>query len=310
MAATALAAAAAVATVRKIRLSMFPLFPRVTRGPKNICIESYVAVNAGHQTLKSMQAVHPGALPRLRRGERATEVAAVQCARVSMVHRRGASVPVARQLLAQRRIADRGAASGQDDLPRRGLANWEVRQLGGPRAAAQAAGFVHPRHTEARHRPAGRTDRVVGGTNWSPMSYNAETGLFYVPGTIRTSAFAYGDIYKKGKQYNGGTQATLIGSTISGTWATIRGNANKIAWQQAVPYRVGGGPTTAAGDLLLHGDPGGASALAYSSARSARAFFASSQAAGMSMATVSHLPSRGLKLPLTPRRRPAATSSM
>ena len=34
----------------------------------------------------------------------------------------------------------------------------------------------------------------IGGTNWSPMSYNPDTGLFYVPGTIRTSAFArYGD---------------------------------------------------------------------------------------------------------------------
>ena len=73
-----------------------------------------------------MQAVHPGALPRLRRGERATEVAAVQCARVSMGPPTGASAsPLRRQLLAQRRIADRGAASGQDDLPRRGLANWE-----------------------------------------------------------------------------------------------------------------------------------------------------------------------------------------
>ena len=45
------------------------------------------------------------------------------------------------------------------------------------------------------------------------MSYSPDTGLFYVPGTIRTSAFArYGDQYKKGKQYNGGTQAAPIGS--------------------------------------------------------------------------------------------------
>jgi quinohemoprotein ethanol dehydrogenase len=100
----------------------------------------------------------------------------------------------------------------------------------------------------------------IGGTNWSPMSYNPDTGFFYVPGTIRTSAFArYGDTYKKGKQYNGGTQAAPIGSAMSGTWTAIGGNTNKIAWQKDVPYRVGsgGGSTTTAGSLVLHGDPTG-----------------------------------------------------
>jgi hypothetical protein len=53
----------------------------------------------------------------------------------------------------------------------------------------------------------------ISGTNWSPMSYNPDTGFFYMPGTIRTSAFArYDNSYKKGKQYNGGTQAAPIGS--------------------------------------------------------------------------------------------------
>jgi quinohemoprotein ethanol dehydrogenase len=100
----------------------------------------------------------------------------------------------------------------------------------------------------------------IGGTNWSPMSYNPDAGYLYVPGTIRTSAFArYGDKYKKGKQYNGGTQAAPIGSTMSGTWTAIGGNTNKIAWQKNVPYRVGGGggSTTTAGGLVFHGDPGG-----------------------------------------------------
>ena len=35
-----------------------------------------------------------------------------------------------------------------------------------------------------------------GGTNWSPMPYSPDTGYFYVPGTMRTSAFTrYGDKY-------------------------------------------------------------------------------------------------------------------
>ena len=98
----------------------------------------------------------------------------------------------------------------------------------------------------------------IGGTNWSPMSYNPDTGFFYVPGTVRTSAFArYGDKYKKGLQYNGGTQAAPIGSAMSGTWTAIGGNTNKIAWQKNVPFRVGsgGGSTTTAGGLVFHGDP-------------------------------------------------------
>src|SRR5271169_5577174 len=99
-----------------------------------------------------------------------------------------------------------------------------------------------------------------GGTNWSPMPYDPDTGFFYVPGTIRTSAFArYGDKYKKGLQYNGGTQAAPIGSVMNGDWTAIVGNTNKIAWQQNVPFRVGsgGGSTTTAGGLVLHGDPSG-----------------------------------------------------
>ena len=100
----------------------------------------------------------------------------------------------------------------------------------------------------------------IGGTNWSPMSYNPDTGFFYVPGTVRTSAFArYGDQYKKGKQYNGGTQAAPIGSEMSGNWSAVSGTTNKIAWQKNVPYRVGsgGGSSTTAGGLVFHGDPSG-----------------------------------------------------
>jgi len=100
----------------------------------------------------------------------------------------------------------------------------------------------------------------IGGTNWAPMSYNPDTGSFYVPGTIRTSAFArYGDTYKLGLRYVGGTQAAPIGSPMSGTFNAIGGNTNKIVWQNKTPYRVGagGGSTTTAGGLVFRGDPDG-----------------------------------------------------
>jgi quinohemoprotein ethanol dehydrogenase len=99
-----------------------------------------------------------------------------------------------------------------------------------------------------------------GGTNWSPMPYDPDTGYFYVPGTIRPSTFVrYGDTYKKGLRYVGGTQAPPIGAPLAGTFTAIDSNTNKIVWQQQMPYRMGGGggSTVTAGGLLLRGEPDG-----------------------------------------------------
>jgi quinohemoprotein ethanol dehydrogenase len=99
-----------------------------------------------------------------------------------------------------------------------------------------------------------------GGTNWSPMPYDPDTGFFYVPGTIRSSTFArYGDIYKNGLRYVGGTQSAPIGSQFGGTFTAIDSHTNKIAWQHQMPYRMGGGggSTVTAGGLLLRGEPDG-----------------------------------------------------
>ena len=100
----------------------------------------------------------------------------------------------------------------------------------------------------------------IGGTNWAPMSYNPETGSFYIPGTIRTSAFAHvPSQYSVGLRYTNGTQAAPIGSGMSGTFTAIGGNTNKIVWQNKTPYRVGqgGGSTTTAAGLVFRGDPDG-----------------------------------------------------
>jgi len=99
-----------------------------------------------------------------------------------------------------------------------------------------------------------------GGTNWSPMPYDPDTGFFYVPGTIRSSTFArYGDTYKNGLRYVGGTQSAPIGSEFGGTFTAIDSHTNKIAWQHRMPYRMGGGggSTVTAGGLLLRGEPDG-----------------------------------------------------
>ena len=64
---------------------------------------------------------------------------------------------------------------------------------------------------------------------------------------------------RTGMRYTGGTQAPPIGSPMSGTFTAIDANTNKIAWQQQMPYRMGGGggSTVTAGGLLLRGEPDG-----------------------------------------------------
>jgi len=100
----------------------------------------------------------------------------------------------------------------------------------------------------------------IGGTNWSPMPYSPDTGYFYVPGTVRTSAFTrYDNKFVLGKRYTGGSQAAPIGSTMSGTFTAIDSKTNKIAWQHKTPYRIGGGggSTVTAGGLVFRGEPDG-----------------------------------------------------
>jgi len=99
-----------------------------------------------------------------------------------------------------------------------------------------------------------------GGTVWAPVPYSPDTGYLYVPGTVRTSSFTrFGDTYKHGLRYVGGSQASPIGSPWSGTFTAINSKTNKIAWQHKTPYRMGGGGGSAvtAGGLVFRGDPDG-----------------------------------------------------
>jgi alcohol dehydrogenase (cytochrome c) len=96
----------------------------------------------------------------------------------------------------------------------------------------------------------------IGGTNWSPVPYSPDTGYFYVPGTVRTSSFTrFGDKFKLGKLYVGGSQAAPIGSPQSGTFTAIDSKTNKIVWQNKQPYRTGqgGGAMVTAGGLVFRG---------------------------------------------------------
>src|SRR5207245_8317857 len=100
----------------------------------------------------------------------------------------------------------------------------------------------------------------IGGTTWSPMPYSPDTGYFYVPGTVRTSAFTrFSDKYVLGLRYTGGSQSAPINSPMSGTFTAIDGKTNKIAWQNKTPFRIGGGggSSVTAGGPVFRGDPDG-----------------------------------------------------
>src|SRR5262252_3551340 len=98
-----------------------------------------------------------------------------------------------------------------------------------------------------------------GGTNWSPVPYSPDTGYFYVSGTVRASANwrKGGKEYVPGKPYGGGAEAPPPGSPMSGTFTAIDSKTNKIVWQHKTPYRLGGGATATAGDLIFRGEPDG-----------------------------------------------------
>lgn len=100
----------------------------------------------------------------------------------------------------------------------------------------------------------------LGGTNWSPMSFSRDTGYFYVPGSVRTSAYArLPSEYIRGSRYTSGTQTAPIGTPMTGTFTAIDSRTNRIAWQHKTPYRIGGGggSTATAGGLVFRGEPDG-----------------------------------------------------
>ena len=99
-----------------------------------------------------------------------------------------------------------------------------------------------------------------GGTNWSPMPYSPETGYFYVPGSIRTSVFErFPRPYRRGHVYKSGSQEAAEDTPLRGTVTAIDSRTNRIAWQQKMPYRMGGGSgsSVTAGGLLFRGEPDG-----------------------------------------------------
>jgi quinohemoprotein ethanol dehydrogenase len=90
-----------------------------------------------------------------------------------------------------------------------------------------------------------------GGVNWAPMSYDPQTGFFYVTAADRPAS--------RIAQGTGKIAPPAIGAKYSGTLTAVDSRTNKIAWQKKMPYSIGqgSGALTTASGLLFHGEPDG-----------------------------------------------------
>ncbi len=87
-----------------------------------------------------------------------------------------------------------------------------------------------------------------GGMTWAPMTFNPDTRLLYVPGSIINSAFTH----------NGGFSRPA-GAPRAGTLTAMNPATNTIVWQKRLKFPIGGGSgllSTASG-LIFHGESDG-----------------------------------------------------
>ena len=87
-----------------------------------------------------------------------------------------------------------------------------------------------------------------GGMTWAPMTFNPDTRLVYVPGSIINSAFTH----------KGGFSRPA-GAPRAGTLTAMNPATNTIVWQKRLKFPIGGGSgllSTASG-LIFHGESDG-----------------------------------------------------
>jgi quinohemoprotein ethanol dehydrogenase len=88
----------------------------------------------------------------------------------------------------------------------------------------------------------------IGGDDWAPMSYDPQTGDFYVAGTNLSWSVGGAPVLPP-----------LVGAHKNGTLTAIDAHTNTIVWQKPMPYMIGSGSgvMTTAGGIAFHGEPDG-----------------------------------------------------
>ncbi|GAP36928.1 methanol/ethanol family PQQ-dependent dehydrogenase [Piscinibacter sakaiensis] len=99
----------------------------------------------------------------------------------------------------------------------------------------------------------------LGGTNWMPMSYSPDTGLFYIPANHWAMDYWTENVtYKAGSAYLGqGFRIKRLFDDHVGILRAIDPRSGKIVWQQKEKFPLWAGTLTTAGGLLITGTSDG-----------------------------------------------------
>lgn len=99
----------------------------------------------------------------------------------------------------------------------------------------------------------------LGGTNWMPMSYSPDTGLFYIPANHWAMDYWTENVtYKPGAAYLGqGFRIKRLFDDHVGILRAIDPKTGKIAWEHKEQFPLWAGTLTTAGGLLFTGTSDG-----------------------------------------------------
>jgi alcohol dehydrogenase (cytochrome c) len=103
------------------------------------------------------------------------------------------------------------------------------------------------------------TPNFLGGKNWNPMSYNPETGLFYIGANHWTEDYWTENVtYKKGAAYLGqGFRIKKQFDTHIGALTAIEPMSGKIVWTAKEKLPLWSGTLTTKGNLVFTGTSDG-----------------------------------------------------
>jgi len=100
---------------------------------------------------------------------------------------------------------------------------------------------------------------AAGGASWSPISYDARTGIAYVAGMHMPTRYTVKEIPASGNQP--AVRYTTLELASGATWGTLSAidlrNNGKIRWQAKTPNPLVGGVLATAGDIVFTGEGDG-----------------------------------------------------
>jgi len=106
--------------------------------------------------------------------------------------------------------------------------------------------------------PVQRCPGGNGGSEWSPVSHDPQTGFLFVCGIDEPEIFAVHSAYEApGKERLGSIWSRYPGAKYEGTLTAMDPHTNKIAWQVKTPNMCIGGSLATAGGLVFLGDGDG-----------------------------------------------------